>query len=806
MDYNQNINNLQEEDKFEGSEVDIRELLEKYLAHWKWFVLSLIISFLFAYYKLNFARPQYEAVSTVKIKDEKGGDASTLSVFQDLGMLGGSKNNIDDEIEILKSKSIISETIKSLKFNVRLYTDKNNLSNFLDGTLGFDTEFYENERYKNPPLRLNFFMSDSALYKVRTKFYIQINSASHYTFIDAEKSIEKRHAFGKKMTTNFGDVIIIPNTDLKKSGLIGNTIVVHISTLKSLTNSYLEKLNIEPKSDFSSVLSLEVSDGVKAKAEDFLNELVNKYNERAIQLKDALSKSTSDFVTERLEIISEELSDVDFSAESIKTRYRLSDAASQTGLNLQSGQDIENRIVQANTELQKISFIKDFVSSKGNNDVIPVDVGVADNGIASTMQQYNQLMMEKQRLLKTSTEKNPTVVNVDEQLQLLRGNINQGLNNLESSQKISLEALNRQDAIINSRLYSAPKQERQVRDIQRQQQIKEALYLYLLQKREETAITLGVADPNAKVIDYAESFPDPIAPKKKIFYLVAIFAGLLIPFGIIYSLDMLDSKVHTREEVEKVLNIPILGDIPKLESSKEGFLISPEDNSSIAEAFRILRTNLNFVLDSNVKGKTIFVTSTIAHEGKSLVSANLAASLAHAGKKTLLLGMDIRAPKIVQYLNIRGDKGVTNFIVNSDLDIDDIIVKSPKIKDLDIISSGDIAPNPAELLMNPRVQELFQKAKEEYEYIIVDTAAFSMVTDTMLLSNLADSFIYVIRANYLDKRFLKYIKSIYKDKRLPNLSLLINGVDHKKSYGYGYGYGYGANFDKANKPWWKFNS
>ncbi len=806
MDSNQNINNLQEEDKFEGSEIDIRELLDKYLVHWKWFALSLIICFLYAHYKLNFTRPQYEAYATVKIKDEKGGDASTLSVFQDLGMMGGSKNNIEDEVEILKSKSIISETIKSLNYNIRFFTDKNSLSNFLDGTLGFNTDFYENERYKNPPLKLNFFISDSALYKVNTTFFIEINSANHYTFIDSEKSIEKRHAFGKKMTTNFGDVIITPNTDLKKEGLIGNTVVVYISSIKDLTNGYLDKLNIEPKSEYSSVLSLGVTDGVKLKAEDFLNELVKKYNERAIRLKDELSKSTSDFVTERLEIISEELSDVDFSAESIKTRYRLSDAASQTGLNLQSGQDIENRIVQANTELQKIGFIKDFVSSKGNNDVIPVNVGVADNGISSTMQQYNQLMMEKQRLLKTSTEKNPTVVNVDEQLQILRGNINQGLNNLESSQKISLAALNRQDAIINSRLYSAPKQERQVRDIQRQQQIKEALYLYLLQKREETAITLGVADPNAKIIDFAESFPKPIAPKKKIFYLGAIIIGLLIPFGTFYLLDILDSKVHTREEVEKVLNIPILGDIPKLESSKEGFLISPEDNSSIAEAFRILRTNLNFVLDSSLKGKTIFVTSTIAHEGKSLVSANLATSLAHAGKKTLLLGMDIRAPKIVQYLDVRGGKGVTNYIVNSDLDIDDIIVKSPKIKGLDIITSGDIAPNPAELLMNPRVQELFQRVKEDYEYIIVDTAAFSMVTDTMLLSNLADSFIYVIRANYLDKRFLKYIKSIYKDKRLPNLSLLINGVDHKKSYGYGYGYGYGANFDKANKPWWRFNS
>ncbi len=796
----------QTEESSEDNNIDFRDVLDKYLIYWKWFVLSVIICVLLAILKLNFSRPVYEATSTIKIKDEKGGDKSALSAFQDLGIMSGTKENIDDEIEILKSKSIISETIKSLGLNIKFFTHKNSISSFLDNNLGMDTEFYEQERYLTPPLKLNFFVTDSALYKMNLNFIISIHSSNSFSYIDKVNDNITRHTFGEKISANGTDLIIIPNIDLKKYNLIGKNVLVQVSSLRDLTNAYLESLTIEPKAEFSSVLSMTLVDSDMRKAEDFLNELVNKYNERAIALKDELTESTSNFVTKRLEIISNELSNVDLTAENIKTRYKISDVASETGLNMQSGQAIESQIVQANMQLQQIESVKDFVSTKDDNELIPVDVGVNDNSVSGTMNQYNELMMQKKRLLETSTEKNPIVVNLNEQLKTLRSNINQGLDNLKASQTISINALNKQDARINSRLYSAPKQERQYRDIQRQQQIKEQLYLYLLQKREETAITLGVADPNAKIIDYAESYPGPIAPKKKIFYLFAIIAGLLIPFSIIYLLDALDSKVHTREEIEKVLNIPILGDIPKLEK-KERFLIKKEDHSSIAEAFRILRTNLNFIIDSNIKGKTIFVTSTIAHEGKSLVSSNLATSLAHGGKKTLLLGMDIRAPKLEAYLDVRGEKGITNYIIDPSMQLEDIIVRPSNTDNLDVISSGDLAPNPSELLMNVRVKELFQKVKEEYDYIIVDTAAFSMVTDTMLLSNLADAFIYVIRANYLDKRLLKYIKTIHKEKRLPNLSLLVNGVDHKKSYGYGYGYGYGTNFDRLKKkPWHKLFS
>jgi capsular exopolysaccharide synthesis family protein len=805
MEFDQNINTSENNNSLESG-LDIKVIINRYLRFWKWFLLSFIISVLIAFIKLNFTRPQFEAKTSIKIIDEKRGDKSTLSAFQDLsGESSGYKDEINDEIVIIKSRSLVAEVVKSLQLNIRFFTKKNAISSFLDDNLGFNTAFFEIESYEEPPLKLNFFINDSILYNTEKSFIITINSLNNYTYSDTKNIVSKKKEFGKKLTTDFGSLIITPKVDLKKDSLINTSILVSISPIKKVVDFYVKNLSVQTNTEFSSIVNLSISDGRKQKAEDFLNILVQKYNDRAVSLKDELSKSTSDFVSRRLEIISNDLGDVDLTAQSIKVRYGISDNASKVGLNMQSSQQLERQVVDVNTQLQTIGLMKEFVSQNDGNELIP-DLGVSDNNSTSFKQQYNQLMIEKQRLLKNSTEKNPTVVNISEQLSKLKQNFRQSLDNLESTQKITLDNLNKQHSLYNSRIYAAPKQEKLIRDIERQQQIKEQLYLYLLRKREETAISLGVAEPNAEIIDYALSLPFPISPKKKMVYLSAGLIGLIIPLLYLYLVNLLDTKIHTREEVERVLSVPIIGDIPKLEIKNKRYLISKEDYSSTAEAFRILRTNINFVVsDSNKKGKVFFITSTIAHEGKSLVSTNLATALALAGKKTLILGMDIRAPKIEPYLGIRGKIGVTNYIADSSVPVEDILFKAPNVDNLDIVSSGDLAPNPSELLMNPRVAELFAYARENYEYIIVDTAAFSMVTDTLLLSGYADAFIYVIRANFLDKRMLKYIKSLYHDRRLPKMSILINGVDHKKSYGYGYGYGYGVEYEKSTKKvWWKF--
>ncbi|MBJ2172836.1 polysaccharide biosynthesis tyrosine autokinase [Aureibaculum sp. A20] len=796
-------------EKDDGNEnsLDLREQVEKYLRNWKWFAIAILISFLYTLYTLNFKRSSYEAVSTIKIKNEKNGDKSALSAFQDMGIMSNSNDNIDDEIEVLKSKTLISEVITTLKLNIQFFTKKNGLSEFLDSNIGFNTEFYEVENYENPPIDLNFFISDTALYKTSAQFIIKINSENQYTFTTTDESIVKTQSFGEKITTNFGDLIILPNVDFKENNLIGENIFVSITPVANMTNAYLDGLAIEPKAEFSNVLSLSVTDSHKKKAENFLDELVHRYNLRAIRLKEELSQNTSEFVSERLKKISEELADVDENVENVKSKYGASSVASSAGLNMQAAKQIEQEKNQTATQLNQIKQVKEIVATKGKNEMIP-SVGIADANVANSVAKYNELLIAKQTRLKGgSTEKNPIVVALDDQLKSLETTINKGLQNAEASTKIAYDAYSQQYNIAQGRIYGAPQQETQIRDVTRKQQTKEALYLYLLQKREETAITLGVADPNAKIIDKAESNPNRVAPKKKMAFIFAILIGLLIPFSIIYLRDILDSKIHTREDIERVLNIPIIADIPKLDGKKSRYLIKKEDHSGVAEAFRILRTNISFILPKTAEsnaGKVIFVTSSIAHEGKSLVSTNLATALSHANKKTIILGLDIRAPKIEPYLGVRSKQGVTNYIINSDIKPADLVVSAPENDYLDIITSGDLAPNPAELLMNARIKELFDFAKENYEYVIVDTAAFSMVTDTLLLSKFADAFIYVIRANFVDKRMLKYVNFLYKEQRLPNMALLLNGVDQKKTYGYGYGYGYGTAFENSQKKWWQF--
>jgi capsular exopolysaccharide synthesis family protein len=364
----------------------------------------------------------------------------------------------------------------------------------------------------------------------------------------------------------------------------------------------------------------------------------------------------------------------------------------------------------------------------------------------------------------------------------------------------SLGEARNQEYKLDTKRQNAPKQEREFQDIKRKQQIVETLYLYLLEKREENAISLGIPVPNAKIVDKADGSDTPVSPKGMLTYIIAGLLGFFLPAIFISIQSLLDNKIHTREDVEEVVKAPILGDIPSTKS-KNKVIIDDQNNSNIAESYRLLRTNINFMLSGVHEGaKNIFVTSTISAEGKTFVSINLAASLALLNKKVLLIGADIRKPKINEYLKTSSKIGLTHFLMDDSLKVSDVISHNKENK-FDILESGVIPPNPSELLLNGRFDDVLTYGKKHYDYIIVDTAPVNLVTDTLLLSHYADLFIYVVRANYLDKRLLKVPKLMYEEKRLPNMSVLINDLNFEKNtYGYGYGYGYGK---EMKKPWYK---
>ncbi|WP_274476569.1 GumC family protein [Mangrovimonas aestuarii] len=764
----------------------LRESIEVYLSKWKFILLGLIIALVLGFLYLRYATYEYKASATIKIKDDESNNKlPEISSLQNYGLFKTDLNNVVDEIEVIRSRFLIGQVVEELKLNIQFYVQG---------------RFKGHEAYKNPPLNITFSTPDSILKQVDTTFNIQIKSATEFYFqginnetsraIIQGKKIDDNLVlfnFGESVPTGFGNVIITPNIG-EYGSTPGSDIEIKISPINNVIGSYKTRLITEIK-ETSSVIKLSINDNCKEKAEDFLNKLIEKYNQDVINDKQLVVKATSDFINNRLEVVSQELEAVDLTAESLKKTNKLTDLQTQSSLFLETEKENETRLIETSNQIQLIDYMSNYLGDNDKpSDLLPSNIGIQDPSVEQVTRRHNQLVLERNRILKNSSEKNPTVVNLDNEINAIKENLKQSLNNFKTSNEITLNNLEAESARINSQIYSAPKKERQFRDIKRQQDIKEALYLYLLQKREESAIKLGVSAPNAKIVDQAYASSEPVTPKKMIVLLSSFLLGLSVPVGFIYLKNILDSKVHTMKDVKQFVDLPYLGDIPKVSSKQQ--LVKEFDYSPKAEAFRIVRTNIDFMLQNiNDRARIIFITSTTSQEGKSHTSINLALSLSFSRKKVLLIETDIRVPKATNYLNMKNENGVTDYISNTDLIPENVISHIKDNDYLDIIPSGPIPPNPAELLLNHRIDKLFDSVKGIYDYIIVDTAAVGLVTDTLLIAKHADLTVYVVRANYMDKRQLHVLEKLQNESRLPNLAVLINSVTPKSGYGYGYGYG-----------------
>ncbi|MGJ8593043.1 MAG: GumC family protein [Aquaticitalea sp.] len=768
----------------------IINIFEVYLSKWKFILFFLIAAIAIAFVKIRYSTYIYQANATIKLKqDENSKKLPEISALQNYGIFANDNSKVIDEVEVLKSRSIIGEVVKDLKLNIQYYVSG---------------QVKEVEIYENPPLNINFFASDSIINNYNQSLYVKIISETQFELakknnnkiLEFDKGEVTTHNFGDKIKAGFGDVVITPNPGTYGSE-IGSYVQIKIIPLHSMVESYLGKIKIDMSKE-SNVIKLSVSEEIKEKARLVLDKLIEKYNNDVIKDKEEVIKITSDFITNRLDVVSNELEQVDFTAETLQKNNRLTALSSQSNIYLESERANETKIIQTANQLQLVDYMKDHLTDHNKaSDLLPADVGIADNSVSQLTKNHNDLVLQRNRLLKNSSEKNPTIINLDNQINALKENLNQSLGNIKTANNITLNSLNKEDARISGQIYMAPGKERQFRDIKRQQDIKESLYLYLLQKREETAISLGMSSSNAKIIDAAYTFNTPVSPNTKIIYLAAMLIGLFIPVSLIYVRDLMDTKIYTKDDLAKYVSAPYIGDIPR--SSARTRLISKVDYSPKAEAFRIIRTNADFLMQGiDTRCKTIFVTSTTSQEGKSHTSVNIASSFSFSNKRVLLIETDIRVPRVNDYLNIESKIGLTDFISDKSLSIDDVTTKLEDNPYLHVIPSGTIPPNPAELLMSERVKYLFENVKEDYDYVIVDTAAVGLVTDTLLISKYADMFLYVVSANNIDKRQLHIAQTMYTEKRLPNMVVLLNGTEHKK----GYGYGYGAEPQKK-KSWFK---
>jgi len=784
-------------DDLSDDNIVLRDIIDLYLKKWKWFVLGAVLSLVITFIALRFVSPMYQINSSIKIKDDSSrGAISELAVIEDMGMFMNQKSNVENEIKVIASRNLLENVVKSLHLNIQYFekgkTFIEDISNLFRGAA------YDKEIYINHPININFLEKDSILYNKRAVFEITIISLEKMKFkeLDVEKEIDVYVAYGNKITTSIGDIIITPSIK-NIEDYYNKTIKVDVIPIQSVVDYLKSNVKISPVSD-TEIINLAIKSEVKEKGIDILNFLIMHYNEDIVREKGLISERTSDFISNRLKIVSEELTVVDKSIENYRTQYNIIDIASQSGINLQNESINDQKLIEVHNQLNMVNAVEENIDNQEKINILPENLGFSDASLTSTTAKYNELVIRRNEMLKGVSEIHPVIVNLDQQLLSLRTTIKQGVRNVKKSLQITVDGLNRQDATLSSKLFTAPKKQRELIDIKRQQAVKESLYLYLLQKREEIAISLGITAVNAKILDSAYSSRLKIYPKKKFIMLVSLIMGLIIPFIIIYISTILDTKVRKREDVESVLRIPILGEIPQTDKKKR--IVVNDDRSSTAEAFRLVRTNLDFMLANNVeKSKVIMVTSTIGNEGKTFVALNLAKTLAMSDCKVLLLGLDLRAPTITKALNLKTEVGVTHFITNPNLFIDDITNQFPGSENLDLILSGMIPPNPAELLMSSRLEDLFTQLKEKYNYIIVDTSPLSLVTDTLILNKFSSLSIYVVRANFLDRRLLRVRKSIYTEGKLKNMAVLVNGTKPShNNYGYGYGYG----FEKKN-PWYK---
>lgn len=764
------------------NDFNFKEEVYHYLSNWKWFVLGLFVALTCSYLYLRYSIPQYKATTTILVKDDrKGGLASELAAFSDLGLLSNVKSNVDNELEVIKSRAIIEETVSELELH-SIYLNLGRVKS--------------EEIYKRSPIKL-VFTTPSNEFLAKAHYYrIESESEKNFTIYDVSDTKIGTYTYDNPFVLE-GVKAILLKTSFYKDKKVFN-IGVQIYPIQHVVESLKNRLSVNALNKYSSVIELSIIDPVKQKAEDFLNRLVVNYNEDAVDDKKYIAENTADFIEQRLVLITEELKNVEQDVETFKKENRITDIVSEAGLYLENASEFEKLNIANDTQLKVVESMLNYIQSN-ENELIPANIIPSEEGASSQISEYNTLVLERKRLLKTAAEKNVLVQNLDNKIAALRQNVASSLKQLQSNLQIKKRDLNRQNAILSGKISQIPTQEKIYKDIFRKQNVKEALYLYLLQKREETAISLAVTAPNAKVIDSALAAAKPVSPNRRLIYLGGLLFGLLVPFSILYIINLFDTKIKSRSDIEGKISIPFLGEIPNME--KGNLIIQASDRTGTAEALRIVRTNLEFLLNNSNehKAKTIFLTSTYPKEGKTFVSVNIASIIAHSDKKVLLIGLDIRNPKLDEYLKVP-TKGITNYLVDkSKTSVKEFIVASKEIEHLDLLPSGVVPPNPAELLMNGKIEQLFEEVKKEYDYIIVDTAPVSLVTDTLIIAKYADAFVYVARANYLDKRMLALPERLYQDKKLPNMSVVLNDTEAKK--GYGYGYGYGVEVEK--KSFWK---
>ena len=772
-------NNMNEQDE---EKINYQELLFRYIIHWPWFVASVLVCLIGAWVYLHFQTPVYQVSASIMIKDDKKGSGST-----DLGNLGiggviTSTQGIDNEIEVLRSKTILKEVVNNLELYITYYDED---------------ELPEKELYQTSPVIVNLTAQEadklpgSALLAMKLSPEGVLDVNLKVGLNEYNQRFEKLPAV---LPTDAGTFGFALKDSLSGGQMEGHKGERHIRAVVSrpfgVAKGYQGALSIAPTSRTTSVAVVSLMNTNIQRARDFINKLMEMYNRNTNNDKNEVAEKTREFINERIKIIDEELGSTEDKLEAFKRNAGLTDISSDAQLAVSGNAEYEKRRVDNGTQINLVRDLIKYINNPLNEyELLPGNIGLSDAGLTTQIGRYNELIIERKRLLRTSTESNPMIVNLDTSIRAMKSNVQAAINGTLQGLLIVKADLEREAGRFSRRISDAPGQERQYVSIARQQEIKAGLYLMLLQKREENAITLAATANNAKIIDEPVATGGPLSPKPNMIYMIALVLGVGMPVGVIFLIGLTKFKIEGRGDVEKLTRLPIVGDVPLTNEKAGSIAVFENQNTLMSETFRHIRTNLQFMLENDQK--VILVTSTVSGEGKSFISSNLAISLSLLGKRVIIVGLDIRKPGLNKIFNIpRKEQGITQYLSNPEKNLMDFVQPSDVSKNLYILPGGIVPPNPTELLARDGLDKAIETLKKNFDYVILDTAPAGMVTDTLLVGRVADLSVYVCRADYSRKAEFTLINELAADNKLPNICTIINGLDlKKKKYGYYYGYG-----------------
>ena len=780
---NKNIENQEE--------INIQGMIEPFLRKWQWFVLSVVMVLFLTFIFLKIKSPIYKISSTILIKEAKssggGKDDLAMGLLGELSVFGGmGSNSVENELEILKSKKLMRDVVLKNNLQTSVYVLK---------SLG------KKEVYKDKSPIVVRIINENIEEKYPEK-PIQLNiKGDAVELVSKELSNSLKTQFGREIKLPAVTFVIDKNKNFRpEKDLDYNHLEISLASIDSRVSKLQEEYSVNLADKKATVIALNINVENIEKGKDILNELVKSYNADAIEDKDITTKKTLEFIDERIKLISEELGQVENKKQDFKQKNKLSDIDTEVKLGLETNADARKKQLEVETQMNINKALLNSVVHLNGNSLLPINTGVASAEINTGIDAYNRLVLEKNRLLENATDQHPAVAELNKQIQELKKNIINTLNKNKQSLEIANSEYATELAKIDGKISKVPYLEKIFRNIERTQQIKENLYLLLLQKREESAISLNISAPKAREVDVAYASEKPIAPKKIIYYIGALMLGLLVPFLIIYLRRLLNDKIITKQDLERLVKDNILVELPSIPKNGSE-LVGINDLSSMAEAFRILITNLKFKLPNRENGRVVLVTSTVKGEGKTFVSINTALTLAGGKSRVVIIGADIRNPQLQRYeRESRRLKGLTEYL-HGDLDVQEIIHQFPDNANMDIIYSGMIPPNPTDLLTNGRFGTLVEELRQDYQYIIIDSAPLLLVPDTLLIADTADATIYVSRSKHTKNDLIEFANKNIREHKIHNVGFILNDVN-KHFFSYGHKYSYGYHKEKERKSWW----